>query len=80
MNHGQTVQSYCQTSIEPVMSEIEHVGMSALVEVLVKPAGLAMEILYLDRSQGEEVNTYRWDPVDGMNVQDPPTLRLLYRP
>ncbi|KAF1811059.1 cysteine proteinase [Eremomyces bilateralis CBS 781.70] len=82
MNHGQSVQNYCQSSIEPVMSEIEHVGMSALVEVLVKPAGMAMEILYLDRSQGEEVNTYRWDPVDGtgITVSDPSTLRLLYRP
>jgi ubiquitin thioesterase protein OTUB1 len=56
--------------------------MSALVDVLVKPAGIAVEILYLDRTPGEEVNTYRFDPVDHNNEQlpTPPTFRLLYRP
>lgn len=56
--------------------------MSALVDVLVKPAGIAVEILYLDRTPGDEVNTYRFDPVDqgGATLQGPPTFRLLYRP
>jgi ubiquitin thioesterase protein OTUB1 len=56
--------------------------MSALVDVLVKPAGIAVEILYLDRTPGEEVNTYRFDPVDhsGVIISTPPTFRLLYRP
>jgi ubiquitin thioesterase protein OTUB1 len=56
--------------------------MSALVDVLVKPAGIAVEILYLDRTPGEEVNTYRFDPVDhnGVALSGPATFRLLYRP
>lgn len=56
--------------------------MSALVDVLVKPAGIAVEILYLDRTPGDEVNTYRFDPVDqaGNTTPSPPTFRLLYRP
>jgi ubiquitin thioesterase protein OTUB1 len=56
--------------------------MSALVDVLVKPAGVAVEILYLDRTPGDEVNTYRFDPVDQSSVAlpSPPTFRLLYRP
>jgi len=79
---NEDLREYCQRSIEPAVCEIEHVGMSALVDVLVKPAGIAVEILYLDRTEGEEANTYRFDPVDqsGIHLVNPPTLRLLYRP
>jgi ubiquitin thioesterase protein OTUB1 len=78
----QDIREYCATQIEPSICEIDHVGMAALAEVLVKPAGLALEVLYLDRSPGEEINTYRIDPLghDGIPIPDPPTLRLLYRP
>jgi ubiquitin thioesterase protein OTUB1 len=73
---------YCKNRIEPAICEIEHVGISALVDVLVKPAGISAEILYLDRSPGDEVTTYRFDPLDqnGMILSHPPTFRLLYRP
>jgi ubiquitin thioesterase protein OTUB1 len=49
---------------------------------LVKPAGVMVEILYLDRSPGTEANTFRWEPVDhdGMPLPNPPAIRLLYRP
>lgn len=52
------------------------------MELLAKPAGIAVEVLYLDRSAGEEVNTYRFDPMDanGIALTDAPTFRLLYRP
>lgn len=78
----QDIREYCATQIEPSICEIDHVGMAALAEVLVKPAGLALEVLYLDRSPGEEINTYRIDPLghDGIPIPNPPTLRLLYRP
>ena len=59
----QDIREYCATQIEPSICEIDHVGMAALAEVLVKPAGLALEVLYLDRSPGEEINTYRIDPL-----------------
>lgn len=79
---NEDIGEYCQRSIETSVCEIEHVGMSALVDVLVKPAGIAVEILYLDRTPGDKVNTYRFDPVDenGKRLADPPTSRLLYRP
>jgi ubiquitin thioesterase protein OTUB1 len=79
---GQDIQSYCATSIEPHLSEIEHVGITALADALVRPAGFALEISYLDRSAGEEVNKYRLDPTDpdGLPLTDPLTIRLLYRP
>ncbi|OCL02684.1 cysteine proteinase [Glonium stellatum] len=78
----QDIREYCATQIEPSICEIDHVGMSALAEVLVKPAGFALEVLYLDRSPGEEINTYHFDPLghDGLPIPNPPMLRLLYRP
>jgi ubiquitin thioesterase protein OTUB1 len=79
---GQDIRQYCQNNIEPAVCEIEHVGVSALVNVLVKPVGVATEITYLDRTPGEEANVYRFDPIDssGSPLIDPPTIRLLYRP
>lgn len=74
---SESIQSYCRSSIEPAVCEIEHVGMTALVDVLIKPAGLAVEIHYLDRSPGTEVNAYRYSPDSGPTLA---TFRLLYRP
>ena len=64
------------------MSEIEHIGICGLVDALVKPAGIAVEILYLDRTPGSEANKYEFCPVDhsGMPLANAPTIRLLYRP
>lgn len=78
-----TVADYCSSQIEPYQIEIEHVGMNALIDVLVKPAGFAVEILYLDRSPGLEVNTHRFEETgaNGMPMYpDAPTIYLLYRP
>ena len=77
----QTVEEFCKHHVEPSMCEIENVSMSALAAVLVQPAGLALEIMYLDRSPGEEVNTYYFAGQDStLEPARLPTLRLLYRP
>ncbi|KAI9716142.1 MAG: hypothetical protein M1812_005570 [Candelaria pacifica] len=79
----QTVEQYCQSEIEPFQVEIEHLGMNVLIDALIKPAGLAVEILYLDRAAGEEVNSHRFEPdlAPGAPAYgDAPTVRLLYRP
>ena len=77
-----TLDQYCATQIEPYQVEIEHIGMNAIIDVLVKPAGLAVEILYLDRSAGTEVNEHRFEPAGatGLAGSETATLRLLYRP
>ncbi|KAF2489043.1 cysteine proteinase [Lophium mytilinum] len=82
LEFGQDIKQYCSTQIEPSICEIDHIGMSALAEVLVKPAGFAMEVLYLDRSPGDQVTEYNFDPLghDGLPLHNPPTMRLLYRP
>ncbi|KAI5806904.1 peptidase C65 Otubain-domain-containing protein [Geopyxis carbonaria] len=77
-----TVQEYCSTHIEPYSVEIDHVGLMALIDCLILPAGIAVEIYYLDRSAGDEVNVHRFEKLEGeeMTPPDAPVLRLLYRP
>ncbi|KAI9703214.1 MAG: hypothetical protein M1836_007779 [Candelina mexicana] len=79
----QTVEQYCASEIEPYQVEIEHLGMKALIDALIKPAGFAVEILYLDRTASEEVNSHRFEPdlsPGAPAYSDAPTVRLLYRP
>jgi ubiquitin thioesterase protein OTUB1 len=78
-----SVKEFCELQIEPYGIEIEHVGLMALIDCLVLPAGFAVEVFYLDRSLGDEVNVHRFqDPGDGEppTPTNAPVLRLLYRP
>ncbi|KAH6971916.1 peptidase C65 Otubain-domain-containing protein [Ilyonectria destructans] len=76
------VQGYCARSIELVDREIEHLGIVALVNVLLQPVGFVLEIAYLDRSFGSQANRYRFP--EEANGRDPaslgPIIYLLYRP
>jgi ubiquitin thioesterase protein OTUB1 len=76
------VVGYCSQSIEIINREIEHLGIVALVNVLLKPVNFVLEIAYLDRSPGSQVNTYRFP--EEANNQDTaalgPIIYLLYRP
>ena len=79
---GQDLNTYCAHNIEVVDREIEQLGIIALVNVLLKPVGFVLEIAYLDRSPGSQVNRYRFP--EEANDQDPsslgPMIYLLYRP
>ncbi|KAL7268562.1 hypothetical protein RUND412_008812 [Rhizina undulata] len=79
---GQTVEEYCETHVEPYAIEIDHVGLMALIDVLVLPAQFAVEVFYLDRSDGDEVNVHRFHKLEGEMItpHDAAVLRLLYRP
>jgi ubiquitin thioesterase protein OTUB1 len=71
------LKSYCTDNIEKANCEIDHVGAAALADVVVKPAGFGIDIMYLDRSAVDEVNhTLKIEPSD----PTAPTLWLLYRP
>ncbi|KAK4495406.1 hypothetical protein PRZ48_013737 [Zasmidium cellare] len=76
---GQTVDQYCNQSVLPMAAEIDHVGLVALKDALLSPAGMSLEVLYLDRSEGSEVTMHRFDPVNagGYTIG---SVRLLYRP
>lgn len=73
---GTTVNGYCDANIMPLDSEIEDVSLTALRTVLLAPAGIALEIAYLDLSDATEANTHQFDPL-GQSIG---TIRLLYRP
>lgn len=81
--NDQTVEEYCSTQIDPFQQEIEHHGIHALLDVLIKPAGFAVEIVNLDRSAGAKANVHRFEPTDSAGTPlygNPPTIRLLLRP
>lgn len=76
--NGQTIDEYIGASINPVGSELENLSMSVLKDVLLSPAGISLEVLYLDRSEGDQANLHRFSPE--MVGYDIGTIRLLYRP
>lgn len=80
---GLSVTAYSQAWIEPVNQEIDHLGMTLLIDVLLKPIGFAVEIVYLDRSQGSQANShiFRQEDPNGLPTNPGgPMIHLLYRP
>ncbi|GAB7351899.1 hypothetical protein MBLNU459_g2441t1 [Dothideomycetes sp. NU459] len=71
-----TVDNYCDLYIVTHRPEIDHPGISALTDVLLKPAAIALSIMYLDRSAGSEVNIHDFAP----GLIAIATIFLLYRP
>lgn len=76
------VDQYINGTIMPVDQQIDHMGVRLLFDILLKPANMVLDIAYLDRSEGDAVNTHRMP--DEANGQDPaslgPLIYLLYRP
>jgi ubiquitin thioesterase protein OTUB1 len=80
---GIGVEGYCKDFLEPPNQEIDHLGMTLLIDVLLKPIGFAVEIVYLDRSEGTQVNSHVIRPEDSNGVSTNPggpIIHLLYRP
>ncbi|KAF8425641.1 peptidase C65 Otubain-domain-containing protein [Tirmania nivea] len=71
------VLEYCRIVVEPFGVELDHVGMKAFIDCLVIPADFRVEISYLDRSPGSEVNIHHFESGENPFA---PTVRLLYRP
>ncbi|KAL4942217.1 hypothetical protein BDV06DRAFT_235557 [Aspergillus oleicola] len=70
------IDQYCQAQIDAVRSEIDQVGLQALVDGVIEASELLVEILYLDRSEGEAVTPH-------LLTQARPnigSIHLLYRP
>ncbi|KAH6868938.1 peptidase C65 Otubain-domain-containing protein [Thelonectria olida] len=76
------IQGYCSQSIELVDREIEYLGIVVLVNVLLKPVNFVLEIAYLDRSPGSQVNQYRFpEEANGQDLANiGPIIYLLYHP
>jgi ubiquitin thioesterase protein OTUB1 len=71
-----SVDEYRRLRIDPSLQEIDQIGLQALTTGVIAPAGIAVEVLYLDRSAGDEVTPHEFVP----NATGKPTIRLLYRP
>ncbi|WZH40645.1 peptidase C65 Otubain-domain-containing protein [Fusarium acuminatum] len=76
------VQGYCSQCIDIPNREIEHIGIEALSNVLLKPVDFVLEIAYLDRSPGARVNTHRFPgETNGQDINNLGTvIYLLFRP
>ncbi|KAH8662516.1 peptidase C65 Otubain-domain-containing protein [Xylariales sp. PMI_506] len=74
--------SYCEEWIMPINREIDQVEVMLLFNVLLNPAGIVLEIAYLDRSEGDKVNVHRMpdDAKDREQAELGPIIHLLYRP
>lgn len=70
------VDQYCSSRIDPTKTEIDEVGLQALVDGVIDASGFAVEILYLDRSEGTAVTPHQLT----QNRPTAATIRLLYRP
>lgn len=70
------LDQYCTTRVETVKSEIDEVGLQALVDGVISGSNFAVKILYLDRSEGDAVTPHLLTP----NRPSIATIRLLYRP
>ncbi|KAM0326376.1 hypothetical protein ACHAQA_006978 [Verticillium albo-atrum] len=73
---------WCNENIEVPDREIDHIGITLLTSILLKPIGFVLEITYLDRTPGSQANVYRLP--EETTGQDPanlgPIIYLLYRP
>ncbi|KAJ3558304.1 hypothetical protein NPX13_g9738 [Xylaria arbuscula] len=76
------IGTYIDSTVLPVNREIDHICVVLVHDILLKPVNIVLDIAYLDRSEGSEVNVHRLP--DEANGQDPatlgPVIYLLYRP
>ncbi|OOF98616.1 hypothetical protein ASPCADRAFT_204386 [Aspergillus carbonarius ITEM 5010] len=70
------LDQYCAARIDTVRTEIDEVGLQALVDGVIEDSGFAVEIMYLDRSEGEAVTPHLLTPARPIAG----TICLLYRP
>ena len=80
---GLGVVGYRKTCLETVNTEIDHLGMSLLIDVLLKPIGIAVEIVVLDRTEGSQANSHILQSEDSNGLPSHPggpMIHLLFRP
>ncbi|KAM5496507.1 putative ubiquitinyl hydrolase 1 [Microsporum canis] len=71
------IEQYCSRTIDTVRTEIDEIGLQALVDGVIEASGFDVQILYLDRSQGDEVNAHQLTSQRNGSLG---TIKLLYRP
>ncbi|KAI5287886.1 hypothetical protein KEM54_005646 [Ascosphaera aggregata] len=70
------LEEYVNHTIDTVKTEIDEIGLQALLDGVIKGSGLGLEIIYVDRSEGPAPTKHRnLEPKEGE-----PVITLLYRP
>ena len=72
------ISSYCAAKIDTFAAELEHLGLQALFDAVIKPAQITLEVTYLDLSPSTVTNSFKWDVDETAHLVG--TIRLLYRP
>jgi ubiquitin thioesterase protein OTUB1 len=70
------LDEYRQSRIDPATQEIDQIGLTGLTTGVIAPAGVGLEVLYLDRSVGDMVTPHPFVH----DAENKPSIRLLYRP
>ena len=83
MEERQTVDEYVQSNIDLPRVEIEHQGIDALYNAILGPAGISLEITYLNRSPADVLQPIVFKPEssesgDDQSIFMSSTIRLLY--
>lgn len=73
----QPLFDYCQSNVDAFGQEIEQISLQALTDGVIAPARISIIVMYLDRSQGNEVTPHH---LVANTDPDWPTITLLYRP
>ena len=79
---GMTVEQYVGAEVEPDGRDVEQPSMHALYDCIFKPAGITIDVVYLDRTSGDQAMIYSLEPQsvrEGSftNIRDP-VMSLLY--
>ena len=77
-----TVLEYTAIHVNPHTAEIEAVSLQGLYDCVIQETGMAIEIMYLDRTAGETCTVHRIESQHVANSttgHTSETLRLLYR-
>jgi ubiquitin thioesterase protein OTUB1 len=73
----QPLIEYCRSNVDAFGQEIEQISLQALTDGVIAPANMNVVVMYLDRSEGNEVTPHH---LVASASADWPTITLLYRP
>lgn len=78
LTNDSSIDSYCQSTINPHATEIDHLGIKAVYDAIIGYPGIGLDIVYLDRSEGDRCNVISFGPPSRPSHRGQ-TICLLYR-
>ena len=80
------IKDYCENVIEAIDREIEELGIRALTDLLISPAGYGLEVINLHDNPGSHVDVMPYAEPDkssfrgAFSASNPPIVRLFFYP